>query len=75
MPPLLTREHLAALTGTKQPKRMCAWLTERGWAFEPPRGRADIPKVDQEYYSAKMSGKVTAGPVRSKPRLNCFGGK
>ena len=53
---LLSRADLEALTGTVQPKRMCAWLTARVWVFEAPSRRGDIPKVDRAYYLARMSG-------------------
>lgn len=66
---LLDREALVALTGTKQPKRMCAWLESRGWVFEPPARRGDIPKVDRDYYSARMSGQRPE-PKRRGPRLD-----
>ena len=44
---LLTRDDLVALTGTKQPARMTAWLTARAWVFEPPSRRGEVPKVDR----------------------------
>ena len=53
---LLTRAELVALTDTKQPKRMIAWLTARGWQFEEPAKRGEVPKVDRAYYLARMAG-------------------
>lgn len=53
---LMSREELGALTGTKQPKRMCAWLEMRGWVHEPPARRGDIPKVLRAYRDARLSG-------------------
>lgn len=53
---LLTREELESLTDTKQTARMAAWLTARGWVFEPSTRRGGIPKVDRAYYAARMSG-------------------
>lgn len=53
---LMSREELATLTGTKQPKRMCAWLEARSWAHEPPSRRGDIPKVLRTYRDARLSG-------------------
>lgn len=53
---LMSRDELGALTGTKQPKRMSAWLDARGWAYEPPARRGDIPKVLRAYRDARLSG-------------------
>jgi hypothetical protein len=53
---LMSREELGALTGTKQPKRMSAWLDARGWAYEPTARRGDIPKVLRAYRDARLSG-------------------
>lgn len=53
---LMSREELGALTGTRQPKRMCAWLEARGWAHEPPARRGDVPKVLRAYRDARLSG-------------------
>lgn len=70
MPDLtLDRAELVNLTGMKQPKRMCEWLTARGWVFEPPARRGDVPKVDRAYYLARMSGQKPA-PRRTGPRLD-----
>lgn len=52
---LLSREELHALTGTKQPKRMCLWLQTRGWIHEPPARRGDIPKVLRSYRDSRLS--------------------
>ncbi len=65
----LDRAELVNLTGMKQPKRMAEWLTGRGWVFEPPARRGDIPKVDRAYYLARMSGQQAA-PRRTGPRLD-----
>lgn len=65
-PLLLTRPELEQLTGTIQAKRMCDWLLARGWVFERPARRGDIPKVDRAYYSAMMSGqRPSAAPAAS----------
>lgn len=56
MSALMSREELVSLTGTKQPKRMCAWLESRGWAHEQPSRRGDIPKVLRAYRDAVLSG-------------------
>jgi hypothetical protein len=53
---LMSRDELGALTGTLQPKRMCAWLESRGWVYEPPARRGDIPKVLRAYRDARLSG-------------------
>jgi hypothetical protein len=53
---LMLREELVALTATTQPKRMCAWLAARGWVYEPPSRRGDIPKVLRAYRDARLSG-------------------
>lgn len=60
----LTRDELVELTGKSQPARMCVWLTARGWHFEPPARRGDVPKVDRAYYTAKMSGQQPGAPSR-----------
>lgn len=67
----LTREDLAVLTGTVQPKRMCAWLVDRHWVFEPPARRGDIPKVSRAYHAARMSGQQlpAAGGEPERPRV------
>jgi len=70
MPDLtLDRAELENLTGLTQPKRMAAWLTTRGWVFEPPQRRGDVPKVDRAYYAAKMSGQQPT-QRRVGPRLD-----
>ena len=66
---LLSRAELEQLTGFQRPKRMAAWLEERGWVFEPAKRAGDIPKVDRQYYAARMSGQAT-GPRRVGPRLD-----
>lgn len=68
-PLLLTRSELESLLDTKQPKRMCDRLTERGWVFEPPAARGDVPKVDRAYYLSRMSGQK-APSKRVGPRLD-----
>jgi len=57
---LLSRDELLALTGTKQPKRMCAWLEARNWAHEPPARRGEIPRVLRSYRDARMSSVTPA---------------
>lgn len=66
---LMTREELRSLTGTTQPKRMCAWLEARGWVHEPPARRGDIPKVLRAYLDARLSG---ARPERTKKASYSF---
>jgi Domain of unknown function (DUF4224) len=61
---LLTRAELEQLTDTVQAKRMCAWLTVRGWAFEPPARRGEIPKVARSYHDARMNGRPLADSTR-----------
>ena len=65
---MLTNAELQELTGYQQPKRMVAWLSERGWVFEPGRP-GKVPKVDRAYYLARMSGQA-ATPRRPAPRLD-----
>jgi hypothetical protein len=60
----LERDELATLTGRKQPKRMIAWLAERGWKFEV--GADGLPKVDREYYRQRLG---IHEQKRSRPRL------
>ena len=70
---LLTRAELELLTSVRQPKRMCRWLTQRGWIYEPPTRSGDIPKVDRGYYQARMSGQQPAfltAPARPRVRLD-----
>lgn len=69
---VLTRADLEALTGTVQPKRMCAWLGSRGWVFEPPARRGDIPKVSRAYHDARLSGQplpAAPGAAPARPRV------
>jgi hypothetical protein len=66
---LLSRVELTELTGTKQPKRMCAWLARRGWVHEQPARRGDVPKVDRTYYMSRMRGEVMPGTSRSRKGL------
>ena len=66
---LLTREELQELTGTRQPKRMAAWLAQRGWVYETGIRRGDTPRVDRTYYLARMSG-LARSPTRVGPRLD-----
>lgn len=61
---LLSRQELTALTGTKQARRMCDWLGARGWVFEPPARRGDIPKVLRAYRDARLSGLHRPGARR-----------
>lgn len=66
---LLTRTQLEALTGTKQPARMAAWLEQRHWVYEPAARRGEIPRVSRQHFEARMSGKSTT-PRRNGPRLD-----
>jgi hypothetical protein len=65
----LTAAELQELTGAKRPKRIASWLDDRGWVYEPPARRGDVPKVDRTYYLARMSGQAP-GPKRIGPRLD-----
>jgi len=67
---MLARSELENLTGLKQPKRMCGWLTTRHWVFEPPQRRGDFPKVDRAYYLARMSGQQPGTKRSSKMNLD-----
>ena len=70
MPTLtLTADELQALTGYRQPARMVEWLTARGWIFEPPARRGDVPKVGRAYAEARMAGQqpAPAGQRRVAP--------
>lgn len=60
---LMSRDELSALTGTKQPKRMRAWLDARGWVYEPQARRGDVPKVLRAYRDARLTG---TAPARQK---------
>jgi len=62
---LMSRQELCGLTGTVQPKRMCAWLEARGWAHESPARRGDIPKVLRAYRDARLSGAQPERPKRA----------
>jgi hypothetical protein len=66
---LLTRLELEQLTGTKQAKRMCAWLQVRGWVHEAPARRGDVPKVLRAYCDARLSG-LKPAEKRIGPRLD-----
>lgn len=66
----LTRDELNSLTGFGQPKRMIGWLQARGWIFEAPARRGDIPKVDRAYYLARMSGQSAPGKRRVGPTVD-----
>lgn len=63
----LTTTDLYALTGYRQPARQCAWLTSRGWVYEPPGRRGDHPKVSRAYHDARMSGQRPQSE-RQRPR-------
>ncbi len=66
----LSRAELHELTGFEQPKRMIGWLGARGWVFEPPARRGDVPKVDRAYYLARMSGRNDQGVQRVEPSFD-----
>lgn len=70
----LTREQLTVLTATKQPKRMCAWLTANGWVHLPPARRGDIPKVLRSYHDDRLSGRTPSAqqgqPRRARPNFD-----
>lgn len=67
----LSAAELSQLTGYEpnQTTRMVRWLEARGWIFEKPTRRGDIPKVDREYYRAKMSGQAPTQLRRKGPNL------
>jgi hypothetical protein len=67
---LLTKDELAQLTGTKQPKRMARWLHARQWVYEPAARRGDVPKVDRGYCQARMAGAAPGTVRRNGPRLD-----
>jgi hypothetical protein len=67
----LTRDDLVALTGYQQPRRMCAWLRARGWVYEAPARRGDVPKVARAYHDARMSGATAFDHgYREGPRMD-----
>lgn len=68
-PLLLDRLELISLTDTRQPKRMCDWLSARGWVYEPPSRRGDVPKVSRAYCEARMSG-AKPSERRTGPQLD-----
>lgn len=65
----LTHAELTAITGLKQKARMAKWLGDRGWVFEPPRRRGELPVVDRAYYLGRMSGAITT-ERKSRLRLD-----
>ncbi|MFT3816868.1 MAG: DUF4224 domain-containing protein [Rubrivivax sp.] len=71
---LLDDEDLQRLTGTKQPKRQCAWLDKHSWVYLPPERRGDRPKVARAYHDARLSGQTPSQPAgerrRVGPRVN-----
>ena len=71
---ILTRAELCELTGLSQAKRITRWLESRGWVFEPPARRGDIPKVDRSYYLARMSARPANSDRLTGPRLSFMTG-
>ena len=71
---VLTRAELRELTGLSQAKRITRWLESRGWVFEPPARRGDIPKVDRSYYLARMSARPAKSDRLTGPRLSFMTG-
>ncbi len=69
-PITLTKAELRDLTGFERTKKMIGWLEARGWVFEPPARRGDIPKVDRAYYLARMSGRSAQGVKRVEPSFD-----
>lgn len=49
---LLNPSELRDLTGRKQPALQIRWLAANQWRFEV--GGDGLPKVDREYYRARM---------------------
>lgn len=72
---VLSREELEALTGLRQPKRMCEWLEQRTWVFEAPCRRGELPKVDRAYYLARMSGQQAKAARNVGPQLDFMMGR
>lgn len=74
---LLDDEDLQRLTGTKQPKRQCAWLDKHGWVYLPPERRGERPRVARAYHDARLSGQLVQQPPqqaaerrRTRPTVN-----
>jgi|EndMetStandDraft_4_1072995.scaffolds.fasta_scaffold59588_3 hypothetical protein len=70
----LTRAELTELTGLRQSTRIQEWLIKRGWVFEAPARRGDVPKVARSYFEARMSGQHQASNGRVGPRLSFMTG-
>jgi hypothetical protein len=66
----LSLQELRDLTGYTQVAKITAWLTERGWVFEPAARRGSCPAVDRTYYLARMSGQARGSERKSKLRLD-----
>lgn len=66
---VLSRAELEGLTGYRQPRKMAAWLTQNHWVFAAGGGRTPVPRVDRDYYLAKMSGTLPAA-VRVGPDMS-----
>jgi hypothetical protein len=64
----LARALLEKLTGTVQPKRMCAWLAKNLWVFVPSARRGHIPTVARAYHDAQMSGQNPAAATARRRR-------
>lgn len=58
----LSRKELETLTSFEQPKRMCEWLYDHGWVFEPPARRGGLPVVARAHYDDRLSGNLGDRP-------------
>jgi len=77
---LLSRDELAALTGTKQAKRMSQWLQSRRWPFALTGRRGGFPQVARLVFVDRMT-QVNVNPAgqnpleRSRPNFSALGPK
>jgi len=62
---LLSRQEVAALTGTKQPLRQRRWFDARGWPYVEAMGRSAHPRVARSVFDDKMKGR---DPSRAAPQ-------
>ena len=73
----LSRPDLVELTGSKRVGLMIGWLKSRGWVFEQPSKRGQIPCVSRHYFYQRMGvsfnvtpNLVVAQKVQQKPNLD-----
>lgn len=74
---LLSHPDLVALTGCKRVGSMIGWLNERGWVFEQPNKRGQVPCVSRLYFLQRMGVALNVTPQSTvakielqKPRLD-----